>query len=255
MEIHRDPNENDPAGRVLELLRSHRSIRRFTSDPVPDADIERAVAAGQMASTSSAVQAYCLIRVRDPGTRERLVPLTGGQQKVADCGAFFVVCGDVRRHRVACARDGIGYDARLEAFLVAAIDASLFAEKTVVAFEAMGYGVCYIGGLRNQLAEVRDLLEIPLGVYPLYGLCVGVPDESPSIRPRLRVASVLFEERYPDDDRLLAQMAEYDETYERYRKERGAEPARWSELMSAKYKTPARTHLAGVYRDLGADLD
>ncbi|MCP3903492.1 MAG: hypothetical protein GY715_07625, partial [Planctomycetes bacterium] len=54
---------------TLDLMLDHRSIRRYTADPVPDADIRRAVEAGQAASTSSAVQAYCLIRINDPGER------------------------------------------------------------------------------------------------------------------------------------------------------------------------------------------
>jgi FMN reductase (NADPH) len=176
---------NSSANTVIDLLMSHRTIRTFKPDPVPDEHVRTAVEAGQMASTSSAVQAYSLIRVRDMATREAIAELAGPQPKIAQCGAFFVILGDTRRHRVAAAREGNAYDQRLESFLVAAIDASLFAEKMVIAFESMGYGICYIGGLRNDTECLDELLELPEGVYPLFGLCVGVPDESPSKRPRL----------------------------------------------------------------------
>ena len=74
---------------------------------------------------------------------------------------------------------------RLEAFLVAVVDASLFAQNLCIAFESLGYGICYIGGLRNRLDEVDGLLELPHGVYPLYGLCVGRPAEDPVPRGHL----------------------------------------------------------------------
>jgi len=242
---------------TLDLIHRHRSIRSYTAAPIPDADIRRAVEAGQAASTSSAVQAYCLIRVTDPAEREKLAELTGPQAKVAHCGAFFAVCGDTRRHRIAAADTGRAYDAHLEAFLLAVIDATLFAQNLVLAFEAMGYGICYIGGLRNRIAEVDRLLELPEGVLPLYGLCVGVPDETPEPRPRLSVESVYFEDRYPDDAQVRAQLAEYDERYRRYLTERGvaAEKIRgWSETVATRFSTPQRDDLAAYYASKGAEL-
>jgi len=247
------PSDMNP---TIELLNSHRSIRVYKDEPVPDEHVRAAVEAGQMASSSSAVQAYCLIRVRNQANREKIAELAGPQQKVAQCGAFFVVCGDTRRHRVAAARDGNTYDQRLEAFLVATIDASLFCEKMVIAFESLGYGVCYIGGLRNHIAEVDELLELPEGVYPLYGLCVGVPAEEPGPRPRLPMEGVLFEDKYPGDDEMLERLAEYDDGYTRYLTERGAKNTEgWSKRMGAKYATPERTHLGPYYKGKGAGLE
>jgi FMN reductase (NADPH) len=239
---------------AIRLMHSHRSIRKYAAKPVPEEDVRRAVGAGQAASTSSALQAYCLIRITDDDRRRRLVELTGGQSKVAACGSFFVVCGDTRRHRLLAERAGQPYDARLEAFLIAVIDASLFAQNLVLAFESMGYGICYIGGLRNDLDAVDELLAIPHGVYPLFGLCVGVPAEDPPLRPRLPVDAVLFDEGYPDDEALLGLIREYDGAYRTYMEQRGARPVGWSEAMAGKHARPARTALAAYYRMKGADL-
>lgn len=208
-----------------------------------------------MASTSSAVQAYCAIRVRERATLERLVELTGNQRKVAECGAFLAICGDTRRHRLAARAHDQPYDAKLEAFLVAAIDASLFAQNLCVALEAMGYGICYIGGLRNHLDEVDRLLAIPHGVYPFFGLCVGVPAEKPSPRPRLPVASVLFDERYPSDERVAEQWRGYDDAYAAYLVERGAAAKPWSRTMGERWTKPERSDLAQYYRSKGAVLE
>jgi FMN reductase (NADPH) len=239
---------------TIDLLLSHRSIRRYTDAPVPDEHVIAAVRAGQAASTSSAMQACHLVQVTDPAIREAIVPITGGQTKVARSGAFFVVCGDARRHRLACADHGDDYGARLEAFLVAVIDASLFAQNLCVAFESMGYGICYIGGLRNDLAEVDALLRLPDGVYPMYGLCAGVPDEAPVARPRLPLEAVLSRNGYPTDEEMRAAMADYDAGYAAYLEARGASPKAWTATMAAAHDAPRREALAAYYASKGADL-
>ncbi len=243
---------------IVTHLLNHRSVRRYKDEPVTDEHIRFAVQAGQAASTSSAVQAYCLIRVRDIEQRRRLVELTGSQAKVAECGAFFVVCGDTRRHRLAVERSGVAYRARLEAFLLAVIDATLFAQNLVLAFESLGYGICYIGGLRNQLSDVDTLLELSEGVYPLYGLCVGVPDEQQQpARPRLPVDAVLLDGAYPTDDDMLRLIDSYDARYLAYLEQRGEPPdtrRTWSSMMAEKFSTPRRTDLGRYYASKGAEL-
>jgi FMN reductase (NADPH) len=124
-----------------------------------------------------------------------------------------------------------------------------------IAFESMGYGICYIGGLRNNLRAVDELLGLPEGIYPLFGLCVGVPDQEPGQRPRLPIEAVLFENAYPTEPEMLEKLAGYDDRYEQYLAERGAPPARWSEIMGKKYAVPSRTDLAAYYRSKGARLD
>lgn len=240
---------------TIELLKSHRTIRQFTDAPVPDAHIQIAVEAGQQASTSSNHQAYGLLQITRPDTREALVELTGGQTKVAESGAFFVVCGDSRRHRLAVQDAGNTYEGKLEAFLVSVVDATLFAQNLAIAFESMGYGICYIGGLRNHVDRVTALLQLPEGVYPLYGLCVGVPDTDPGLKPRLPTHAVWFRDEYPDDDDVRGHMADYDATYLDYTGARGGAPKPWSPGIATSYARTARPALAENYRRLGADLD
>ena len=237
---------------VLDCLRSHRTIRAFRPDPLPDEEVEAAVRAAQCASTSSHVQAYGLIRIEDAGRRSKLAELTGGQPQVEQAGAFFVVCADQRRHRLVTQRAGEPYEANLETFLVAVVDASLFAQNLVLAFESQGYGICYIGGLRNRLPEVDELLGIPADVFPLYGLCVGVPAQDPPPRPRLAPGAVLFRERYPPDAEILAEVDAHDEAMGAYYALRGKPHYDWSGGIARKFRVPHRTHLLEYYRSKGA---
>ncbi|MHC4103283.1 MAG: nitroreductase family protein [Planctomycetota bacterium] len=228
---------------TISLLRNHRSVRRYSGEPVSSEHIRQAVDAGQAASTSSAIQAYCLLHVTRPSERRELAELCGSQEHIVTCGAFFIVCGDTRRHRLVVQRAGHHYDARLEAFLLAVIDATLFAQNLVLAFESMGYGICYIGGLRNNLPNIDRLLEIPDGIYPLYGLCVGTPAERPAARPRLPARGVLFEDRYPDDEYILRIVDEYDD-----------KAPGWASRMAGKFAESRRTDVGPYYRAKGANL-
>jgi FMN reductase (NADPH) len=239
---------NPVAGEVLRVMSAHRSIRKFQSLPVPDEHIRAAVA-------SSWIQGYALLQVEDSETRRALVPLVGDQLQVAEAGAFFAILGDTRRHRLLAERAGAPYANNLEVFLLAAIDASLFAQNLALAFESQGYGICYIGGLRNELPAVDRLLELPHGVYPLYGMTVGVPAEDPAPRPRLPVEAVWSKDRYPTDEEVLAQVAAHDEDARAYYTVRGAPNRDWSGGTWRKFRAPMRTDLARYYMGKGASFD
>ena len=55
---------------TIDLLMSHRSIRRFQNRPLPDGVLETLIRCGQQASTSSNVQAYTVIHVSDPDRKK-----------------------------------------------------------------------------------------------------------------------------------------------------------------------------------------
>ncbi len=246
---------------TIDLLNAHRSVRSFKADPVPAEHLRAAIGAGQMASTSSAVQAYCAINITDADTRREIAELAGNQSYVETAPMFLLFCADSRRHRLACEENGRAYNAHMELFLVAAIDVSLFAQNTAAAFESMGYGICYIGGIRNDLPRLDRLLDVPEGVYPLYGMCVGKPDPSrwPSQRPRLPIEAVLMQDRYLSDDAVRERLHEYDQTYRKYLLDRGAPEAQaseaWSERMAKYHDHPRRKGVAAYLASKGAALD
>lgn len=240
---------------TIDTMLAHRSIRRYTPDPIPAEHINAAMISGQAAATSSAVQPYCILHITDNDKRQQIADLSGPQQKVRDCGSFFVICADLRKHMLITQRTGNEYQTGLEAFLVGTIDASLFAQNFTLALESLGYGTCYIGGIRNDLPKLNDILNLPNGVLPLYGLCAGTPDESPIARPRLAPEAMLFENEYPSDEQNLAHIDGYDELYKQYLTDRGANPATWSESIAKKYSYAAREGLADFYESKGANLD
>ena len=131
-----------------------------------------------------------------------------------------------------------------EHFIIATTDCALAAQNAVVAAESLGLGICYIGGIRNDPQQVADLLELPDQVYPVFGLCLGWPDQDPMLKPRLPLALTLKEERYEtaNEQELIA---EYDETLRSYYLERtgGARESTWTADMSGLLGKESRPHM------------
>jgi nitroreductase len=238
---------------TIELLRAHRSIRKFEDRPVTDEQVRQIVACGQSAATSSNIQAVSVIQVKSPERRERLAVLAGGQAYVADSGAFLVYCADLQRPAAACAAQGGQFEPGMtEHFIIATVDVALSAQNAVIAAESMGLGICYIGALRNNPAEVSELLKLPEQVYPVFGLCLGYPAQDPEVKPRLAVDAVLMQETY-DTEHATAHVAAYDEALSAYYLSRtgGNKDSNWSREMKALVGKESRPHMRGFLAERG----
>ena len=153
--------------------------------------------------------------------REQLVELTGGQQHVAQAAEFWVFCADFNRHLQICPQAQLGL---AEQLLLGVVDTALMAQNALIAAESLGLGGVYIGGLRNNIDAVTELLQLPKHVLPLFGLCLGWPADDPQVKPRIPPVMLVHENHYqPLDQQVLAQ---YDEQLADYYLTRGSNTRR-----------------------------
>ncbi|QCT01162.1 nitroreductase [Paenibacillus algicola] len=233
---------------TIEVLMNHRSIRKYSSKEVSDDQLEQIIAAGQMASSSSNVQAYSVIAIRDAGMKCELAALAGHQAYIEQCPVFLVWCADLYRLQQAgkpYMEEQESYIDSVENFIVATVDTALAAQNAAVAAESLGLGIVYIGGVRNEIERISALLELPERVYPVFGMCVGYPDQQPDVRPRLPLEGVLHHGKY-DASGIAGQVQQYDEAYRTYMSERtggGQPPAGWSAFMAKRLAEPVRLHM------------
>ncbi|MDC0661499.1 oxygen-insensitive NADPH nitroreductase [Marinobacter sp. SS21] len=241
---------------TIELLQSHRSIRKFSDRKIPQDLFEALIRSGQSAATSNHVQAYTIIRVVDADNRRTLAELSGGQAYVADCSDFLVFCADMKRSTDAAERAGAEVIRGMtEQLLVASIDTALMAQNVAVAAESVGIGLCYIGGIRNNPAEVSELLRLPDHVYPVFGMCLGYPEQDPEVKPRLPLASILKQDYYQDEqDR--AHIAEFDNTMRQYYLARtgGNKDTSWSEQLKPLFTSKLRPHMRDFLKGRGFEM-
>lgn len=230
---------------VIELLTSHSSVRRYKDEPISKEVVEELVRAGQHAASSHFVQAYSVIHVTDTEKRGQLAELSLNRRQFYTAGAVLVFCMDYARleHAAKLLDRDIDYSVA-ENVLVGSIDVGLFAQNVAIAAESKGYGICYIGGVRTAAEEISDILELPKGVAPLFGMSIGVPNEANGVKPRLPVEAILHENSYNSnkyDDLLPA----YDETIKAYYASRDSnqKEATWSEQMADFLEKPKRPHM------------
>ena len=238
---------------VIKLLKSHRSIRKFTDQPVSDDIVKTLIQAGQSAATSSFIQACTVIQITDPETRARLCDIAAGQLYVKEAPVFMVFCADMQRHQLACDMHGADMlSGFTEQFLTASIDCALFAQNVIVAAESLGLGGCYIGALRNDISAVDELLQLPDKVYPVFGMCLGYPDQNPEVKPRLPVDVVLKKHRYNDSEDEQS-ISHYDQKVRDYYRTRtgGKKDNSWSEQISEMLIKEARPHMLEFLKSKG----
>ena len=91
---------------TIDLLSNHRSIRKFTDEPVDPDLFSRLVKAAQASASSSFLQGVTIIRVTDPGKRVALRDVAGGQAYVETEPEFLVFCADLSRPMRCCRQHG-----------------------------------------------------------------------------------------------------------------------------------------------------
>jgi len=230
--------------KTIDFLQTHRSIRKYSSEKIAPELLQNIFAAGQSAASSSFVQAYSVIRISDSAIREKLAELAGNQGYIQTCAEFLVCCADLRRNKKVCeSLDGDSEPSYVEQLIVATVDTALMAQNMVVAAESEGLGICYIGGIRNNIGDVTELLAIPKYVYPVFGLCLGYPDQDPEPKPRLPQSACFMENRYvetkPED------IERYDQQLSRYYMKRtdNKKSSTWSDEIRGHFTLKTRPHM------------
>ncbi|MCM3618060.1 oxygen-insensitive NADPH nitroreductase [Sutcliffiella horikoshii] len=234
---------------TIETILSHKSVRKFEDKALTDEQIKVIVQSAQAASTSSFVQAYSIIGVKNKEKKSRLAELAGNQPYVEDSGHFFIFCADFHRHAVIGDMEGTDVTASIEStekFMVALIDASLAAQNATVAAESMGLGICYIGGIRSNIQEVAELLKMPAHTIPLFGLAVGYPAQDTGVKPRLPMENIYHEDEYQQDEAVFnSQLEDYNKEISGYYNERtkGKRSDTWTSQMANMLRDPKRMHM------------
>jgi FMN reductase [NAD(P)H] len=247
----------------LAHMAEHRSHRRF-SDRAIDAHLLRLLFACALSAPSkSDLQQADIIHVAD---RAKIATIADGipdMPWIARAPVFLVFCGNNRRLRQMSEWRGKPFaNEHLDHFMNAAVDAGLVLMSFIRAAEAVGLGTCPISAVRNHPGEVSHLLELPEGVFPVAGLCVGYPAETGRISPRLPLEVTVHVDRYDESD-TREKIEGYDRrrhALQPYRRQRHAEHYAdvefygWSEDKARQYSVPERADFGAFVRSKGFSL-
>ncbi len=234
---------------VYDVLTEHRSIRKYKSDSVDEKHLEMILRATQAAPSSVNGQQWSIIVVRDQDKKDQFAELTGGQPWVGEAPIFLVFVADYNRAKLAADKNNqeLKLTESVESIMVASVDIGLAASNAIAVAESLGYGIVPIGGVRRDPEKVIELLDLPKYVYPIVGLCIGVPDEKHEKKPRLPIQAVVHNETYNKD--LMVDIDLYDDMINQYLMDRsgGKKDTSWSNQLSELY---SRVYYPNVYPTL-----
>jgi nitroreductase len=184
---------------LLDTLMTHRSIRKYKPDAVPEDLLTELLEAGIRASSSGNMQTYSIIVTRDRALREQLYEPHMEQDMVLDAPLLLTFCADFRRmrHWLRLNDAPDNFD-NFMSFMIAAIDATLVSQNVAIAAEAHGLGICYMGSTLANCDQIGRILRLPPGVFPVVGFSLGWPDEDPAPRDRLPLSGVVHDDVYRD---------------------------------------------------------
>ncbi len=180
---------------LLDLIRTRRSIRRYTQDAVPADVIEQLLTAATWAPSAHNRQPWRFVVIADERTRHRLAAAMGDQLRrdlAADGRSPEFIERDAGRSfarltgapllilvNLTMADMDIYPDerrARNEA-IMAAQSTAMAGQNLLLAAHALGLGACWVCAPLFCPAVVRETLDLPAGWQPQGLITLGYPAE------------------------------------------------------------------------------
>ena len=184
---------------MLENMKNRRTIRKYTTQDIPDALLNELLEVAARASNTGNMQLYSVVITRDKANKEKLAPAHFNQPMITAAPVVLTFCADANRFvKWAELRDAVvGFD-NFQTFIASTIDAMLFAQSFCTAAEEKGLGICYLGTTTYNPQMIIDTLQLPELVFPLTTITVGYPDSIPAQVDRLPLEAAVHQETYHD---------------------------------------------------------
>jgi nitroreductase len=158
---------------TLEAIRTRRSVRAFTSEPVKQELLLELVRAAMQAPSAGNQQAWQFVVVDDQQVIKRIPEFHPYAQMAETAPAAILVCGDLELEQ----RKGYWVQ-----------DCSAATQNLLLAAHDLGLGAVWTGVYprEERVAGARKLFGLPEHVVPLALVFVGYPAEHPQPEDRFR---------------------------------------------------------------------
>lgn len=240
---------------VEQTLLDRRSVRRYERQAIPENDLEFIREAIRNTPTSYNGQQFSVIEIADQQLKEQLAELVR-QKQFKTSNRVFVFLSDFNKIKVAAEAKGLEmppFNDTADGLIVGTVDAALAMMSAIAAAESRGLGTCPIGYARTvDPAAISGLLGLPQGVYLVCALAVGVPRETPQLKPKQPRELLIFKERYGVDN-MASCLLDYDNTIREYHLHRESNPsdADWVGEMLGYYREGMNYQMLSALRSRG----
>jgi len=178
---------------VMEAIKSRRSVRKYTTDPISDSDIETVLDAARWAPSWANTQCVKWIVVKVPDTKSRLADTLSSTNPAMDAVRTVPVV------LVACAQTGRAGFKRGEAVTDKGdywymFDVASASQSLMLAAVELDLATVHVGLFDAKKAE--GILGVPEEVRVVELIPLGHPAEQPEGPGRKELGEIVFHERY-----------------------------------------------------------
>lgn len=147
---------------VLTALKTRRSVRAYTHEPVSDKDLDTVLAAAQLAPSAANEQPWDFVVIRDPKTLAKVGDINHYASYAARAPVAILVCLDTEKEDIP----GMGI-----------LDVAMSAENLLLAAHGIGLGAVFTGiyPMVDRMEGFRKLLDMPENIIPVGLIVLGHP--------------------------------------------------------------------------------
>ncbi len=198
---------------TMRLLLERSSCRSFHNRKIPPETLKQVLEAGVHAATGGNLQPYSIIRIDEAEPKLRMAKMCD-QNFIGTAPTDLLFCIDYHRLERWAGIETAPFSATasFRHFWIAFQDTIIAAQNICTAADAVGLGSVYIGTVLECFRELREMFDLPDGVFPVVLLCLGWPKTRPAPRRKLGVDVVVHREKYHElDDAALREV--FDQKY------------------------------------------
>ena len=169
---------------VIDNIMGRTSVRAYKERQVEDEKIEILLRAAMAAPSAANKQPWRFVVIRDKDTLKEIADSLHTMRMAAEAPLAIAVCGDMN---ATLPDDGLDYWVE---------DASAATENMLLAAHDIGLGAVWCGvyPMKDRVAYVSRLLNLPSYIIPLNIVPIGYPAENPEPKDKWDASKIHYEE-------------------------------------------------------------
>jgi len=177
---------------VFEAIKSRRSVRAFTNEPVSEEEVVKLIDTARWAPSAGNIQPWEFVVVRDSEIKRGLSAAALDQTFIEEAPVVIVVCANHLRSARGYGSRGVN--------LYCLQDTAAATQNMLLAAHALRLATCWVGAFQEE--EARKVLHIPSGIRPVAIIPVGHPAEKPEVPERRPLSEIVHHETFGRKQRM-----------------------------------------------------
>lgn len=165
---------------LWEAILTRRSIRKFTSQPISDEQIEKILRAGMQAPSARNKQPWHFVVVKNRELLDKISVIHPYAYMLKEAPLGILICGDSK------------IEITIE-YIVQ--DCSAATQNMLLAAHDLGLGAVWLGIYPREprIKALRELLKIPENIIPISMIAVGYPNEKKTPENRFKPERIHYD--------------------------------------------------------------